>query len=239
MLQLESTCLGVIKPRTVRVASNENFKLSLGSWSVRRTMRRAVRPTTAGVGAAILFLILGATLESQDSLPADDAPAVVVWRYAGIPGPSERLVSGLELAVWSDGAILIASSRCSAGRYILVGRVEPKEVTELMGRIREEGFLGKWRTICPVDAGFTRISVRRGEDVVSVAWTECLMPGVSGDLTRDSNYRSFVRMWRRTRGAIESLAPIELASLEEQVGKNGVFRGYRVDAPVKTAWRPE
>lgn len=150
------------------------------------------------------------------------------------------MISGLELAVWKDGTILVAASeRRLPGQGILVGKVDPKDLETALKQISDAAFFDSWSSRVVVGGGSTSISVEHGDKVATVARTETLMPGVGVNVSADPRSRALVRMWRRTRGAIEGISPIELSLLEKQIGKQGTFRGYNLNNPVSTAWRPQ
>jgi hypothetical protein len=197
--------------------------------------RRLVRFNTPAVATAIAIAILAWFSGAVVSEPNDDDSCIAIWRYRGNIASSH----GLELAIWKDGTILVAANeRSSPGERILVGKVETRDIDEALGRIREAGFFDKWDSPAVVDAAFTVIHVNAGGKAATVARTETLMPGVGVNVSADPKSRALVRMWRRTRGAIEFISPIELSRLEEKVAATGKFRGYNLADPVKTSWRP-
>lgn len=160
----------------------------------------------------------------------------MVWRY---PGNAPDSLAGLELAVWQDGSVLTAASpRCRPGKDILIGRVDPRDVEDVLTLIRDAGCFEQWSSVRVVDSQGTSVSVRHAGTTATIAWTETLMPGVGGSITHDEKYRRFVRMWRRVRGSIESIAPVEVFRFEEKLGKSGEFRGFRASDPTATPWRP-
>ena len=107
----------------------------------------------------------------------------------------------------------------------------------MLASIRKAGFWEEHKGDLVPDAGYSIITVRDGTRTASHRWHERLLPGFGSDLNTDAKYRAFVRMWKKTSGAIESLAPVEIARLDEKLGKDRVFRGYVVDEPRKTPWR--
>lgn len=197
-----------------------------------------IQVKTAGKGvvllAGVLLSLAFASMASSPALNAVDGdssvPVIVVWRYPG----NAVSRAGLELAVWKDGCILVSAVRESPGERILLGKTDPKDVKEALESIQSASFFDNWASSVAVDMSSTDIHVGSGDKQATHACTESLMPGVGGDVSADRQYRAFVRMWRRTRGAIESISPTELRLLGEQEE----FRGYRAAHPLDTKWRP-
>jgi len=163
-------------------------------------------------------------------------PCVVVWRSGG-DNPEGN--AGLDIAVWDDGTILYSPSRDRLGQHLVVGKAPVEDVRDMLAAIRTAGFWDDRRDYLVPDSSFTTIIVNEGGKRVSRQWHEYLLPGFGSSLG-DAKYRDFVRSWKRTRGAIESLAPVEIQRLEEVVGdKPGVkpdFRGYNRAWPSHTPW---
>ena len=186
------------------------------------------------------FIVIMATAvyhagAAQDVRPPADRPCVIVWRYAGMQlKPNE----GLVLAVWNDGTILFSHRPERLGEHLLIGRVALEDIQTMLVGIRAAGFWEKRRDYVVPDSRFTTIVAHSGNDEARHSWHECLLPGFGGDINTDKEYRSFVRMWKKTMGAITALAPIEVQRLSEKVGKARAWRGYVVDEPHKTVWRP-
>jgi hypothetical protein len=155
-------------------------------------------------------------------------PCVVIWRQAYGSGNG-----GLELAVWPDGVILLSPWPQALGENLLAGRVDPSDLADALSCIREAGFQKLTRDWVVPDSDATTIAVT-DEKVTHRSWHGCLFPGFGGDVNTDPGYRAFIRSWKKTHAAIEGLAPIELRRLEGLKE----FRGYVVDAPEETPWRP-
>jgi hypothetical protein len=168
-------------------------------------------------------------------------PCVVVWRAGGLPlrGKDSQPNTGLEIAVWDDGTILYSPSRERLGQQLVVGKVPAEDVPAMLAAIRAAGFWDDRRGDVVPDSSFTTIIVNEGGKRVSRQWHEYLLPGFGSSLG-DAQYRDFVRSWKRTRGAIESLAPVEIQRLEEvggdKPGANPGFRGYNIAKPPDTPW---
>ncbi|HMQ15684.1 MAG TPA: hypothetical protein PKC49_06900 [Phycisphaerae bacterium] len=159
----------------------------------------------------------------------------MIWH---VPGNALDAPAGLELAVWPDGAFVAAADRLTPGRRLVMGMMDTEDQAAALTEVRAVGFYGAWRSVAVVDANATAIYVRDGHGERTLTWTEDLVPGIGGDLNRDAGYRAFVRMWRKSRAAIDGLAPASCFWLEGRVGPSGAFRGYRLDRPWETAWIP-
>ena len=194
----------------------------VGGLAVLRTILIA----TVSLGtASIAMVTVMATGEPEES-----NPCLVIWRYGGnAPGANQ----GLELAVWPDGSILLSPRSEALGKNLLAGRVDPNDLAAALSMIREVGFQKLTRDWFVPDSAGTTIFVS-DDKVTRRSWHEYLLPGFGGDINTDHEYCAFVRTWKKTCAAIEGLAPIELRRLEEAKE----FRGYVVDAPEKTPWRP-
>jgi hypothetical protein len=188
-----------------------------------------------GLVIAITTVSRSAPGPGEKSAEKADYPCVVVWHDAGykVRNPNE----GIRIAIWSDGTILFSPDPCRLGRNMVVGQAPKEDVQELLATIRNAGFLEDRRGYSVPDASDSTIIVRDGSKMASHSWHDYLVPGMGSDLNTDSEYRAFVRMWKKTSGAIESLTPVEIARLDEKLGKERVFRGYVVDEPRKTPWR--
>lgn len=171
------------------------------------------------VAATTSFLIFGQTTRSSDD------PCFVIWQH---PGYSlDPVYFGPITVVWRDGAILyLGRQPC------LVGKVEPKDVDAAIQTIRDAGFHNAAQEWVVHDADYKTIIVR---DTASSqrSWHEVILPNFGGDLNTDPEYRSFIRVWLKTRAAIESLAPIEVRPLK----KDETFRGYDPKVPEHVLWR--
>ena len=176
------------------------------------------------VACAAAFLIAGEDAKS------DSAPCLVIWHTGGM---QENPNHGLEVAIWSDGVVLLSPLPESLGKHMLTGRIDKQELADALRCIHDVGFSKLTRDWQVPDSEFTTIAVLDGQTATH-SWHEYLMPGFGGDLNTDADYRAFIRTWKKTRAAIEGLAPIEL----RPIGNAKEFRGYLVDAPYKTTWRP-
>jgi hypothetical protein len=174
---------------------------------------------------------------SQSHVANKDAPpCLIVWRFPGYPGEIVKQLSGPELVAWDDGTVLIAANRDRPGERILIGRVDPPHLRTILSRIRDTGFFKNLGNYISVDASFTRIVVHDGSERGSIALTESLLPGMTGGPKSGSKDRSFVQMWNQTRGAIDTLTPIEIKPLENEVGPNGTFRGFSPSNKTPPNW---
>jgi hypothetical protein len=180
---------------------------------------------------AILSFSDGYATVPQKGTHENAEPCLAIWRTGGMQLHPNQ---GLEMAVWPDGAILLSPRREALGEGVLVGKIDPNDITLALRRVRENGFHNLKRDWCVPDSAYTSILVRDAK-TAEHRWHEFLLPGFGGDLNTDAEYRAFVRAWKQTRAAVESLAPIEIRSL----GPNEDFRGYVAASPEKTAWRPD
>lgn len=158
-------------------------------------------------------------------------PVICVWRFPGYQ-PSAL---GLEIAIWSDGAVLAAAARNRPGENIMIGKVAPAQVDTALTAVRESGFFNATSLGVRVDAASTLIRVRDGTSERAVEWDESFIPVAGGELS-DSAIRKFVATWNRTRAAIEAIAIESAEPLEKRVGARGVFRGYKLGAAKPPAW---
>lgn len=216
-----------------------------------------VIPLAASLAAGVA---LAAGKDPRPHGPAIDAhsvvaPCIVVWQEDGYV-PAEQRNAGLVLAVWEDGTLLFPASTRRLGAHMLVGRAAPEDVAAVLRAAREAGFDELKRDYVVPDSAYATITVgiareRRatttapakhdsGDAVaerVAHAWHGSLNPGFGGDVTTDDEYRAFVRAWKRTRGAIEALAPSEVYRLQDVHPDLTQFRGYNLAEPYRTAWR--
>jgi hypothetical protein len=190
----------------------------------------------AVAGAVLLALGAGVALTFDRSTTDDPvgAPCLVIWQYPGYPAPRQRVNAGLEVAVWPDGAMLLSPVRSALGEHMMAGKVDAADLKAALSAIRDAGFQKLKNGSVVPDASCARITVAEEGKVTTNGWHECLLPGFGGDINADAEYRAFVRTWKKTRAAIESIAPIELRALKEKED----FRGYVTIAPEKTNWRP-
>lgn len=232
MTQLEYARKGTVAPEMARVATGDK-----------------VRPEFMRIAAICLLMVAAATLSlgcgssagtpkpagaKANVIPAG-APCIVIWH---MPGNAQNSPAGLEGAIWPDGAFLAAADRLNPGQWVVMGMMDADDLAGVFSAVRDAGFFSDWESIVVVDAPSTFIRVRDGERDRFLEWTETLTPGVGGDISTDMRYREFVRMWRRTRAAIEGVAPISCELFEVKLGPQGSFRGYRLDKPWDTAWIP-
>ena len=117
---------------------------------------------------------------------------------------------------------------------MLVGKVDPADLRAALASIRDARFQKLNRDWQAPDSGYVTILVRDTGVSTKHSWHEYLLPGFGGNINTDADYREFVRSWKKTRAAIEGLAPLELRTLQD----TDDFRGYVVGAPEKTTWRP-
>jgi hypothetical protein len=193
-----------------------------------------------GLIVAIAFPLLGAAVfvfaaVGGDPPAKDEGPCVVIWRYGG---NSLKPNAGLEFAAWNDGTILFSPSPRQLGEHLVAGRVEPGDLAAALVAIRAADFFAKHRDMLVPDSSYTVLMVRDGAQQAVHGWHEYLLPGFGGDLNSDADYRAFVRMWKKTRGALTALAPIEMHTLADRLEGRSDFRGYAPSAPEKTLWRP-
>ncbi len=187
--------------------------------------------TIAGLGLAFITL----NSHARAGEPGYDHPCIVIWHNPNYPPPGKPMIWGLESAIWKDGSILIAAGeRSNPGQDILVGKVDPKDVEAALKQIRDAEFFDGLTGRVPLDAGSTSIRVEYAGKAATVRFCVGLMPiGQAPD-----SHRALLRKWRRARGAIEAIAPIELAPLNEKIGEQKTFRGYNSNQPATTPWIP-
>ncbi len=171
---------------------------------------------------------------SQDEKAAAEWPCVAVWHQDGMKAKPN---DGLRIAVWEDGTILFSPRPDRLGEHMLVGRVEKKDVETMLAGLRAAGFWDEHRSDVVPDSAYTTIAASDGQKRTVHRWHEYLLPGFGSDINTDKDYRAFVRMWKRTSGAIEALPPIEVRRLSDELGEKRVFRGYIADKPHETVWR--
>lgn len=181
-------------------------------------------------------LLLWLTATAPSAPPAvcsgDESPLVVVWHDSGNLPYAPR---GLAIAVWADGALLIAADPAYPGRQVLRGRCAAADVAQLVDAIRAAGFSDLPRDWVVPCANTVTIRVCVDGKAVRRVWHESLQPGFGGDINTDAAYRDFVRAWRKVHGAIESLAPLEVELVDPERGP-APFRGYDFRAPHETPW---
>ncbi len=186
-------------------------------------------------------LLLIATLSASTAYlsPEDDArldwPCLAMTHNGGM-SRDNKSKSGLLLAVWEDGTMLFAARQSAPGERLLVGRAEKAEVSNMLEAVKAAGFFEEKREHYAVpDSASTTIRVRNGKNKGLHTWHERLLPGFGGDINTDTVYRQFIRMWKKTRGAVEALPLVEVHRFEE-LAVAGRFRGYIADNAWKTAW---
>jgi hypothetical protein len=175
---------------------------------------------------------LPGTQECVTTHPAD-WPCLAVWHDGGM---RRNANSGLKLAVWSDGTILLSPREEKPGESLLVGKVDESDVKAMLQAVRDAGFFELGRDYVVPDSSYATIAVRGDNKAAVHSWHGFLLPGFGGDLNTDPSYRAFIKVWKRTAGAIESLAPVELHRLSERAGTDTMFRGYVIASPQKTGW---
>jgi hypothetical protein len=152
------------------------------------------------------------------------------------PAPDE---SGLALAVWSDGSILLPAAEADADASLLVGKVDPNDLAAALHSLREAGFFTAERASYAVpDAGSAAILARDGGQFAARIWHGSLNPGFGGNVGTDADYRSFVKMWKAAESALRSLTPLEVQPLSDYLKQHATdtFRGYRPADPWQTPW---
>lgn len=227
-------------------------------------MHANIRPRFAALAAASATAVLLAAADKDARSAArrldagrTDPPCVVVWHEDSYR-PAEQRNAGLVLAVWEDGTLLFPASTARLGAHMLVGRAAPEDVAVVLRAVREAGFHKLKRDYVVPDAAYTTITVRTTREGaaaatapaaprdgdggavperVAHAWHGSLNPGFGGDVATDAEYRAFVRAWKRTRGALEGLAPEEVYRLQDVFPDLKEFRGYDLAEPNRTAWR--
>lgn len=168
--------------------------------------------------------------------PKDPRPCIVLVQHGG-NAPADQ--SGLRLAVWSDGAVLIPRSDREVGPHLLVGTLDPEEVVSAASTIAEAGFFTTERYGYAVpDGGYAVMLVRTDDASAAHCWHECLSPGYGGNINTDLEYLSFVRMWKKAASALGALTPSHVQRLADYLAEAQAsdFRGYDPTEPWKTPW---
>lgn len=180
----------------------------------------------------LVLLTALAALAPPAQAPDDAAPVVVIWRTGGNKLPSP---SGLEIAIWEDGSMLFASNPAEPGKNLYKGKCEREDVRAMLDAIRAAGFAKPSRAWPALCADLTAIHVRLDGQRHSHQWHESLNPGFGGNINDDAEYRAFIRMWKRVRGEVESVAPIEVHPVADPASEPA-FRGYDFKEPWRTPW---
>jgi hypothetical protein len=151
-----------------------------------------------------------------------DAPLIVRLFTPGMPPPpcSDR-DSGLTLAVWSDGVVLIAADPLRPLRGLRVGQVDPTLVRSALDRVDESGFFWRPQVVPAVDAAYASVRVTRS--------------GTTARHFSDGSTSGDADWWKLVLSALEPLNPECTRPLSE-VLQSGEFRGYVAADWGSTPW---
>src|SRR5690606_14154452 len=151
-----------------------------------------------------------------------DAPIVVVLFDAGRPADPESRSSGIRLAVWEDGTVLVASDPLHPDREMRVGLLEPNELTSALSDLDRAGFFTRPETVLVApDSSFVRVTARSA----ATTRTHAL----------DTYYQSQIDWWPAVIAALERLRPAEVRPVEA-AATEGTFRGYVLAEWWRTPW---
>jgi hypothetical protein len=166
----------------------------------------------------------------------DPRPCIALVQHGG---NSPDAQSGLRLAAWPDGAVLMPRSDRGVGGHLLVGTLDPEEVVSVVETIGKAGFFAVERYGYAVpDGEYAVMLVRTGDVSAAHCWHECLSPNYGGNINTDLEYLSFVRMWRKAAGALYALTPSHVQRLAAYLAEAQAndFRGYDPTEPWQTPW---
>lgn len=163
---------------------------------------------------------------------------VLVYHDVGsAPGAGER--SGLRMAIWEDGSILIQPEPRWVTEHILIGTLDTRDLAATVSRIAQAGFFSVDREgYCVPSSGWSTLMVRTRTTSQVRSWHGTLLPGFGGNLNTDEEYRRFVKMWRESESALLALTPLKVERLKTRLArsKGTGFRGYNPADPFGTPW---
>lgn len=196
-------------------------------------MRVAVRMGVAILLAAVACLTFAGVEEEDDS----PWPCIVMVYQANsmLPGVGG---SGLRMAIWEDGSILMQPDR-SISEHILIGSLDGEDLETAFKSIVQTGFFSGSREgyVVP-DAGYSTLMIRTETESKVRSWHGKLSPGFGGNLNTDKEYRRFVKMWKASESTLLALTPVKVERLAQHLKKSGAthFRGYNPQAPFEAPW---
>ena len=169
----------------------------------------------------VLMVLLGSeshqqreTKASSPSLLLSESPAAKMMKY--------------HLIAWPDGTVLLRDKACDASSPMLLAKVEPHELDEVLRQLDNLGFFKSiGSTRYAPDSSYVTIEARLGDKHSTYSWEGRFL---SIDVTKPDQ-RDFLRLWLRSKAAISSLCPIELHQLKDNLDSSGCFRGYNDARP--------
>jgi hypothetical protein len=162
--------------------------------------------------------------------PDNARPLVAFWYHAGL---GDR-TGGLQMAVWNDGQMLIRANEMKRDSPVLLCTISADDIQLLKRAIATADVpaLKNFNHQGGRDVGYETLSVWLEEKHSALRWHQVLAPLNADDLNKDVDYRQFVAVWRKVKGAASSVAPVSVRAL----GPSEKFRGYSSGAPLSTPW---
>lgn len=184
-----------------------------------------MRPTLRSLLAASVAILAlwGCRNQSEHGATrkADD-PIIVVVFDAGRPADPDSRSSGIRLAVWEDGTVLVASDSLHPDRDMRVGQLSPDGLNSALRDLDRAGFFTQPETflIAP-DSAYIRVTARS----TTSTRTHAL----------DTYYQTQIDWWPSVVAALDRLRPTEVRPVSD-AATNGTFRGYILAEWWRTTW---
>jgi len=99
-----------------------------------------------------------------------DRPFLFILTTSGYPGPGQRMISGVIVAIYPDGRVIRATSESTIGESYIRGRLSPEHLAQARRILHDSGLLStKPGGSLVVDAAAEHVGVRYGKRVISWA----------------------------------------------------------------------
>ena len=163
----------------------------------------------------------------------DNTKLNIILFKAGYPAKIPQLV------IWKDGVFLMWPLSGKRENFALIGKYDKKDLNKALKNIENTGFFqldGKSNIV--IDSSYKTIYVAFKSQQRLAFWHEYLNPGFGGDITTDSKYRKFVKVWNAVKAEIIKLTPVEIHRAREvnELKNKKAFRGINLLSPSKSVW---
>ncbi|MFM9996219.1 MAG: hypothetical protein ACKVU4_10505 [Phycisphaerales bacterium] len=151
-----------------------------------------------------------------------DAPIVVVVFDAGRPANPSARSSGVRLAVWEDGTVLVAADPLHPERDMRVGQLAPDQLTAALSDLDQAGFFAQPATfLVAPDSDHLRVAARS--------------KGTEQTHSLDRYHQLHADWWPPVIAALEQLRPPKTWPVAD-AATDGEFRGYILAEWWRTPW---
>lgn len=196
---------------------------------------------------ACLFAAMYLLLTPLDSTPCTDSPhdqpdqfesalvqvrpLVAIYQDPGYVRRTRDI--NLELAIWTDGTVLIAPDRDNLNDELTIYTLPKALIEKLQTQLLEDGLFedGVRKEIVARDAYYKSIYLHVDNKTTNRKWDELIAPGWGANVHPTPEYRDFVSRWINTKITLINFGNSRTAEpLDEGMIDKGSFRGLSLDS---------